>query len=148
MLATSRPHTPYGRLIHEVTETVAIPHTYTLLIWATTMVTVEHHGLPDFLSVLLMLLGACGAYVVVGRIAHHRHGNRPAVERRAIAHPYLVACGNIATLVVATAVCWAVSTVPLVHLAWFLSGVAGTTMYLIGVAIQAYIVARVAPVEE
>ncbi|UUT36320.1 hypothetical protein [Microbacterium elymi] len=135
-------------MIHEVTETVAIPHTYTLLIWSTTMVTVEHHGLPDLLSVVLLLVGACSAYVVVGRVAHHRHGNRPAVERRVIAHPYLVASGNIVTLIVATGVCWAVSIVPLVHLAWLLSGLAGTTTYLIGVALQAYVVAHAVPVEE
>ena len=147
-MTSSRPRTPYGRLIHEVTETVAIPHTYTLLIWCTTMVTVEHHGLPDVLSVMLMLAGACGAYVVVGRIAHHRHGNRPAVERRVIAHPYLVATGNLATLFLATGVCWLVSAVPLVPLAWLLTGIAGTTTFLVGVAVQAYVVARAVTVEE
>jgi len=145
---TSPPRTPYGRLVHEITETVAIPHTYTLLIWSTTMVTVEHHGLPDVWSVLLMLLGACAAYIVVGRIAHRRHSARPAVERRVIAHPYLVATGNVGTLFAATAVCWAVSWVPVVHLAWLLTGVAGTTAYLTGMAVQAYVVARRAPVEE
>jgi hypothetical protein len=147
-VSTSQPRTPYGRLVHEVTETVAIPHTYTLLIWCTTMVTVEHHGLPDVLSILLMLAGACGAYVAVGRVFHRRHGNRPAVERRAIAHPYLVATGNIATLFVATGVCWLVSTVPLAPVAWLLSGIAGTTTFLAGVAVQAFVVARIAPVEE
>ncbi|WP_417561918.1 hypothetical protein [Microbacterium sp.] len=147
-MTSSRPRTPYGRLVHEVTETVAIPHTYTLLIWCTTMVTVGHHGLPDVLSVLLMLAGACTAYVVVGRIAHRRHGNRPAVERRAIAHPYLVATGNLATLFAATGVCWVVSAVPSAQLAWLLTGIAGTTVFVIGVAVQAYVVARLAPVEE
>jgi hypothetical protein len=147
-VTTSPPQTPYRQLIHEVTETVALPHTYTLLIWCTTMVTVEHHGLPDLVSIVLMLAGACAAYVGVGRIAHRRHGSRPAVERRAIAHPYLVASGNIATLLAATAVCWAVSTVPPVHVAWLLSGLAGTTTYLAGVAVQAYVVARLAPVTE
>jgi hypothetical protein len=147
-VSTSPPRTPYRRLIHEVTETVALPHTYTLLIWCTTMVTVEHHGLPDLLSIVLMLTGACGAYVVVGRVAHRRHGPQPAVERRVIAHPYLVATGNIATLLAATGVCWMVSTVPAAHLAWLLSGLAGTTTYQVGVAVQAYIVARVAPVTE
>jgi hypothetical protein len=59
-----------------------------------------------------------------------------------------VASGNIATLLAATAVCWAVSTVPPVHVAWLLSGLAGTTTYLAGVAVQAYVVARLAPVTE
>lgn len=147
-MTTSRPGTPYGRLIHEVTETVAIPHTYTLLIWGTTMAAVEHHGLPDIWSVLLMLVGACAAYIVVGRIAHRRHGARSAVERRVIAHPYRVATGNILTLLLAVGVSWAVASVPMVHLAWLLTGLAGTTTYLVGMAAQAYVVARLTPVEE
>lgn len=127
---------------------MAIPHTYTLLIWGTTMAAVEHHGLPDIWSVLLMLVGACASYVVVGRIAHHGHGSRPAVERRVIAHPYRVATGNILTLLVAVGVSWGVASVSIVHLAWLLTGLAGTAVYLTGMAVQAYVVARRAVVEE
>lgn len=144
---TSPLRTPYGRLVREVAETVALPHTYTLLIWSTTMVTVGHHGLPDLLSVILMLIGACGAYVVVGHLTRHRRGMTPAAARRAITRPYLVATGNIATLLVATGVCWVVSMVPPAPVAWLLTGIAGTTTYLFGVAAQAHIVARREPVE-
>ncbi|GAA3753602.1 hypothetical protein GCM10022240_03200 [Microbacterium kribbense] len=140
-----RPRTPYRRLVHEVAETVALPHTYTLLIWATTMVTIERHGLPDLLAVFCMLFGACAGYIGIGRIAHRRHGASAAVRRRAIAHPYLVACGNITTLAVATLACAATALIPAVHLAWLLVGFVGTAIYLLGIAVQAHVVARFVP---
>lgn len=132
----------YRRLVREVTETVAMPHTYTLLIWCTTMVTVFHHGIPDPLSILCLLAGACAAYVVVGRFAAGLRVADPAAAPRVVTHPYLVACGNFGTLAVATGVCAVVSLIPVVPLAWLAVGVAGTTVFLLGIAAQAVLARR------
>jgi hypothetical protein len=133
----------YRGLVHEVAETVAMPHTYTLLIWATTMVTVAHRGLPDLISIFCLLVGACAAYIAVGRIGHRIHDARPAVHRRAITHPYLVACGNLATLAAATGACAAVSLITVDHLAWLAVGITGTSVFLLGIALQAVVQPRI-----
>lgn len=58
----------YRPVVFTAARTVALPHGYTLLIWATTMVMVGKHGLPDVLAVFSMLLGACVAYILAGAL--------------------------------------------------------------------------------
>lgn len=58
----------YRSMLYLVARAVAFPHGYTLLIWATTMITVEQRGLPTTASIFAMLIGASTAYIGLGRI--------------------------------------------------------------------------------
>lgn len=136
---TAAAPAPYRALLREISEKVALPHTYTLLIWVTTMASVAHNGVPDLLSIFCMLAGACTAYVVVGGLSR---GRGAAPLQPTIAHPYRVAVLNIVTLGIAAAACAGVAYLPEVHLAWLAVGLTGPTIFLLGVAAQARLVAR------
>src|SRR5690625_7630393 len=66
-------HPAYRPLVYMVARTVALPHGYTLLIWATTMVMISEHGVPDVGAVFCMLAGACAAYILAGGLGIAMH---------------------------------------------------------------------------
>lgn len=137
-----RDTTPYRPFIHTVARTVALPHGYTLLIWATTMVMVQRHGLPDVASIFLMLTGACIAFLGVGHLGRNVTGGHGGLLRPTVSRPYLVAIGNVATLAIATAACALIRLIPTVYWAWLAVGFTGTAIYLAGFAVQMYVVHR------
>lgn len=148
----------YRSLLYLVARAVAFPHGYTLLIWATTMITVEQRGLPTTSGIFAMLVGACGAYIALGRIGvarFHRISTRQSQQAaaqpsddahpspRMVNQPYLVASMNFATLFLATGICAAAARIPHPLLAWLSVGLLGTGVYLSGIAVQNEVTERV-----
>lgn len=134
----TRSPAQYPRFVHAVANTVALPHGYTLLLWCTTMVNIERHGIPDVVSVFCLLAGACTAYAGVGRVGR----SDLADERVSLERPYRAATGNFVTLATATGVCVLASFIPITFLAWLVVGFVGTAVYLLGCAAQAFLVTR------
>lgn len=161
----------YRSMLYLVARAVAFPHGYTLLIWATTMITVEQRGLPTTASIFAMLIGASTAYIALGRIGvagfsrvsarqsqiesaraatpADSPADQPAAGRastatgsRMVNQPYLVASMNFATLFLATGACAAVARIPWSLAAWFAVGVTGTGVYLWGIVVQNQVLER------
>lgn len=140
--STESTGTHYWPLLHTVSQTVAFPHGYTLLIWGTTMITATRLGLPGALDVFCMLVGACLAYVAVGNVAKKGAGRFGPGQRRLITQPFVAASANILTLVAATGACALMSLIPSAPLAWLAVGVTGTTVYMFGITLQAFVISR------
>src|SRR5699024_7265839 len=121
----------YRPLLYVVSRMIAFPHGYTLLIFGTTMITSHRHGLPDVLSIFAMLVGACLSYIAVGAFA--KRGNRRR-KLRTIDTPFVSASANFVTLCAATGACAGTSLIPNDHLAWLVTGLTGTTVYMLGIA--------------
>lgn len=154
--AASSSHRPrdrgaYRSLLYLVARAVAFPHGYTLLIWATTMITVDQRGLPDTAAIFSMLIGACSAYIALGRLGVARFSRistrqsqadaaqsrtTSSTSPRMVNQPYLVATANFATLFLATGVCALAARIPETLLAWLAVGLLGTAVYLAGIAVQ------------
>lgn len=124
----------YLSSVQTVTGTVALPHGYTLLIWGTSMITVDSHGPPGVPAIFGMLVSACTAYIMVGGLGSlGRRGFDAPPTRR----PYAVATANIVTLSAVTGSCALVAAlVPFAPAAWLVVGFTGTAVYLAGVALQ------------
>lgn len=129
-------------LLHTVSQTVAFPHGYTLLIWGTSMMTVSRHGLPSMLSIFCFLAGSWFAYVTTGSYAKHEAGRLGPGQQRLITQPFVVASANILTLFLATGAGAIVSMIPLPVFAWLAVGVTGTAVYMFGIALQAFLISR------
>src|SRR5699024_12026441 len=95
-------HPAYRPLVYMVARTVALPHGYTLLIWATTMVMISEHGVPDVGAVFCMLAGACAAYILAGGLGfavHSKSFRSPvACGRPMLKHPLRWRRSNFLTL--------------------------------------------------
>lgn len=138
---TAESQLTYRSLVYMVARTVALPHGYTLLIWATTMVMIEQHGIPDVIAVFCMLIGACSAYILAGALGVASRlrpaGKLVSRQPRMAYQPYIVATANIVTLATATGACvLAAHFIPVEHVAWLAVGLLGTGVYLLGIAIQ------------
>lgn len=145
---SSHTHPAYRPLVYMVARTVALPHGYTLLIWATTMVMISQHGVPDIPAVFCMLAGACTAYILAGGLGVAMHvesvTKSSGWQPRMVKQPYMVATANFVTLAMATGCCVAVAlAVPWMHPAWLAVGFVGTSVYLVGIAVQSRIVDRI-----
>src|SRR5690625_65047 len=141
-------HPAYRPLVYMVARTVALPHGYTLLIWATTMVMISEHGVPDVGAVFCMLDGACAAYILAGGLGIAMHvesvSKSGGWQPRMVNQPYMVAMVNVVTLAIATGFCVLVAfAVPWMHIAWLAVGFTGTSVYLVGIALQSRIVDRI-----
>lgn len=141
-------HPAYRPLVYMVARTVALPHGYTLLIWATTMVMISEHGVPDVGAVFCMLAGACAAYILAGGLGIAMHvesvSKSGGWQPRMVKQPYMVATVNFVTLAIATGCCVLVAfAVPWMHIAWLAVGFTGTSVYLVGIALQSRIVDRI-----
>lgn len=147
----------YRSLLYLVARAVAFPHGYTLLIWATTMITVDQQGLPNTAAIFAMLIGASSAYITLGRVgvagfsristrqsqAHSADtAGGEATAPRMVKQPYLVATANFGTLFLATGVCALVARIPVTLLAWLAVGATGTGVYLAGIAVQNQLMER------
>src|SRR5699024_6267988 len=116
-------HPAYQPLVYKVARTVALPHGYTLLIWATTMVMIIGHGEHDVGSVFCRLGGACAAYILAGGLGIAMHvesvSKSGGWQPRMVKQPYMVATVNFVTLAIATGCCVLVAfAVPWMHIAW------------------------------
>ncbi len=140
---STAPRPNFSPLLHTVSQTVAFPHGYTLLIFGTTMITTHVHGAPDPLSIVAMLVGACVAYTTVGLFAKRGTGRLEPGQHRLITAPFVVATANLLTLLIATGACASTAyLLPEPHLAWLVTGLLGTTVYMLGITVQAYTISR------
>lgn len=129
-------------LLETVSQTVAFPHGYTLLVWGTSMITVSRHGLPSVAGIFCFLTGAWLAYVMSGSYAKHETGRLQPGQHRLVTQPFVVASGNIVTLCLATAASALAGLIPVSILAWLAVGFVGTGAYMIGITVQALLISH------
>ncbi|GAW47936.1 MULTISPECIES: hypothetical protein [unclassified Nocardioides] len=105
------------------------------------MITGHKHGLPDGVSIVAMLLGACSAYTAVGFVGMRVSGGLDHLHAPLISSPFVVATANFLTLLSATGICgfsaWLLQGD---HWAWLATGLLGTGTYLLGISLQAYVI--------
>ncbi|HSF26043.1 MAG TPA: hypothetical protein VLC50_00850 [Actinomycetes bacterium] len=129
--------TTYRGVLGEVTRQVALPHAYTLLLWAVTTVTIIRDGFPTITGVLLLLVGAGTGYFGISLLCGPSRGTaRVALHRKT---PRL---SRVPTLMLFAAVglCWLLTLALSSVLVWFAVGLVATVVYLVGLSLQIFTV--------
>lgn len=121
------------RMLSRTVTSLDLPFGYTLTVWSSGAIALEHFGVPSLLDALLFLLGAIGAYWVCAATSYRQ------LAETATVHTQAIAVINVFSVV-------AVSTISRLFQSpssgYLAAGFVGTFTYILCITALMYVVER------